>query len=355
VSEQDPWNGRYRRDPRRPPEGADEPDDPSSSVFSRPTRPAHPQPPPQDRAYLDPPASDRTMQYPAGQYEAEQGWAGPTQPQHPTQPAYDDPYGARPGYPGDYPTPQYPTEPGPGPYGRPGERHRPPPTVPRRSAERHTDPRGDRYPEPKQKPSRERRHIGFPLGAGAFFGVVGLGCFLAALMVLPWFEAGDQEVTLAGIRSAFTIPETRPEDVLPGSEGEPPPAEGPIPTPGEVTDAVEDAARDAAAEAAASAIDTGKARYLELYVERLWFLAAVGVGLAVLFSTVLAPRSFALSLLLGFRRLSGVVTVFAGLAHGAALWIVFSGDGAPDPAFGVWLGLVGLGSVLLGCIVGPKR
>lgn len=320
MSEQDPWNGRYRRDPRRPPEEADEPDDPSSSVFSRPARPAYPQPQTHDQAYFDPPASDRTMQYPAG----------------------------------GYPTPQYPNEPAPGAYTPPGPGRRPPPTVPRRSAERRTDPRGDRYAEPPQKPSRERRHVGFPFGAGTFFGVVGLGCFLAALMVLPWFEAGDQEVTLADIRSAFTIPPTQPEDVLPGSEGEPPPAEGAIPTPGEVTDAVEDVARDAAAQAAASAIDTGKARYLELYVERLWILAAVGVGLAVLFSTVLAPRSFALGLLLGFRRLSGVVVVFAGLAHGAALWVVFSGDG-PDPAFGVWLGLVGLGSVLLGCIVGPKR
>ena len=351
MSEQDPWNGRYRRDPTRPPEEADEPDDPSSSVFSRPTRPAYP--PPQ------PPASDRTMQYPAGQYPAapqpapsyptEQGWAGPTQPQYPTEPVYDDPYGS----PGGYPTPHYPNERSPGPHTPPAGR-RPPPTVPRRSAERRTD----RYAEPPQKPSREpsreRRSIGFPFGAGAFFGVVGLGCFLAALMVLPWFEAGGQEVTLSDIRSAFTIPETQPEDILPGSEAEPPPAEGPIPTPGEVTDAVEDAARDAAAQAAASAIDTGKARYLELYVERLWFLAAVGVGLAVLFSTVLAPRSFALGLLLGFRRLSGVVTVFAGLAHGAALWIVFSGDG-PAPAFGVWLGVVGLGSVFVGCIVGPKR
>jgi hypothetical protein len=76
--------------------------------------------------------------------------------------------------------------------------------------------------------------------------------------------------------------------------------------------------------------------------------------LAVVFSTVLSPRSFALSLLLGFRRLSGAVTVLGGLAHAAALWVVFSGQGAPSPAWGVWLGVGGLVGVLLASIIGPK-
>jgi hypothetical protein len=46
--------------------------------------------------------------------------------------------------------------------------------------------------------------------------------------------------------------------------------------------------------------------------------------------------------------------VLAGLAHGAALWIVFTGDGAPTPERGVWLGVGGLAAVLLGCIIGPR-
>jgi hypothetical protein len=50
-----------------------------------------------------------------------------------------------------------------------------------------------------------------------------------------------------------------------------------------------------------------------------------------------------------------MVVILAGLAHGAALWVVFTGKGAPDPAFGVWLGVGGLACVLLGCIIGPKR
>jgi hypothetical protein len=49
------------------------------------------------------------------------------------------------------------------------------------------------------------------------------------------------------------------------------------------------------------------------------------------------------------------VTVLAGSAHGAALWFLFTGDGAPEPAYGVWLGLAGFGAVLAGCVIGPKR
>jgi hypothetical protein len=84
-------------------------------------------------------------------------------------------------------------------------------------------------------------------------------------------------------------------------------------------------------------------------------VSAAAVSLAAVLSTLLAPRSAALSLLLGVRRLAGVVVVLAGLAHGAALWIVFTGDGAPSPAIGVWLGLGGLVAVLLGCVLGPRR
>lgn len=187
-------------------------------------------------------------------------------------------------------------------------------------------------------------------------GIAGLVCFLLGLVVLPWFRSDGQDVALSDIRTSFTIPETRPED-LPGADAEEPAAgpDGGVPSPGDVGEAVEGEVRNAAAAAAADAIDTGKARYLELYTETLWWVAAVAVTLAVVFSTILTPRSFALSLLLGFRRLSGFVTVLAAAAHGAALWVVFTGDGGPSPAFGVWLGLGGLAAVFVGCVLGPKR
>ena len=114
-----------------------------------------------------------------------------------------------------------------------------------------------------------------------------------------------------------------------------------------MTDAVEDVARDAAAQAAADVIDTGKARYLELYAERLWLVAAIGVGLAVLFSTVLAPRSFALGADPRLPAAVGPGDRPGRRAHGAALWVVFSGAGpTASPGCGsawpAWAAFVGL-------------
>jgi hypothetical protein len=175
-------------------------------------------------------------------------------------------------------------------------------------------------------------------------------------MVLPWFTAAGQDVGLSDIRSSFSVAKTDPDKVLPDvNTGPTSTLPGGLPSPGDVSGQVEKQARDTAARAAANAIDDSKATYLKLYTRTLWWLAAIGVGLAVLFATVLSPRSTAMSLLLGFRRLSGMVVILAGLAHGAALWVVFSGDGAPSPAFGVWLGAGGLVAVLVGCILGPKR
>ncbi len=142
-------------------------------------------------------------------------------------------------------------------------------------------------------------------------GLTGAVAFLAALVVLPWFTVAGEGATLSDIREAFTVAATDPSDVVPGA-GEPTAStlpEGSIPTPGEVTDAVTDAAeqqaRDAAGDAAAAVIDSGRSRYLELYTDVLWVGVAGIVVAAAVVSTLLAPRSAALSLLLGVRRLAG--------------------------------------------------
>jgi hypothetical protein len=178
---------------------------------------------------------------------------------------------------------------------------------------------------------------------------------VVALVVLPWFTVAGQDVTLGDIRSAYEVPATDPGS-LPGSGGtDSTLPDGQIPTTDEVADVVEDRVRNAAATTAAQAIDGGKARYLELYVETMWLPVAGVVAVAAVVSTLLAPRSAALSLLLGVRRLAGVLVVLAGLAHAAALWIVFTGDGTPSPDTGVWIGVAGLVGVLAGCIIGPRR
>ncbi|HEY8544165.1 MAG TPA: hypothetical protein VIL36_03925, partial [Acidimicrobiales bacterium] len=302
MSERDPWVDRQRDDPFRTPMGLDEPDDPSASVFDRPTTPARPSggahgsaAPPPTRHQVP---VERTAQYPVGD-----GWPGPAAP--PQQPGLG-PSGY--GYPPDlrYP-PGPPTPPGPGPDPR-----YPPPTRPRRPPE---GPPGSGYGRPaldsgrrgrvrssadadrgrsRREPSSGgggRPGVGFPLGLGALVGLLGLAAFLGALLVLPWFESAGEEVTLPDIREAFEIPPTDPDSILPGSgdggEAPLPGADGEVPTTDEVREAVEEVARDAAAKAAAEAIDTGKARYLELYSETLWLVSAVGVGLGVLFSTIL--------------------------------------------------------------------
>jgi hypothetical protein len=157
------------------------------------------------------------------------------------------------------------------------------------------------------RPAEDRRRSrpsgpGMPVGFGALVGLAGLTCVLLALMVLPWFTAGGQDVHLSDLRAAFEDGEAPTEPGGSGEESEPSLPDD-LTSPGQVTDAVEDGVRDAAGDAAAAAVDTGKARYLELYTERLWVVVAIGTALAVVFSTILAPRSFALSLLLGFRRL----------------------------------------------------
>jgi hypothetical protein len=229
------------------------------------------------------------------------------------------------------------------------------PEVERRAA-RSRRPRDDGPgPGRRRRDRADRDRRGFPLGFGALVGLAGLGCFLAALLVLPWFQVDGRDVGLEDIADGFALAETQPDDVVDGA-GEEPPVEGEgLPTPDEVVDTAEQEARDAAGAVAAEAIDSGRARYLDLYTDTLWMGVAGATAAAVLLSTILAPRSFALSLLLGFRTLAGLATVAAAGAHGVALWVVFSGSGAPDPAWPVWLGVGGLAGVLLGCIIGPKR
>jgi hypothetical protein len=277
----------------------------------------------------------------------------PSARQAPTR-AWDAPPWAPPAAaPGAYAEPRTRTEPQPVPSRRPPAR----PSLEDRQARaprpRPPGPADDGDGGPGRSPGSGLRS---PVGLGAVVGLAGVAAFVAGLAVLPWFAAAGQDVTLADMRAAFTVSETDPADVVPGAgdTASTLPDDG-IPTPGEITDAAEQEVRDAAGSAAAAAIDSGRSRYVELYTELLWLGVAGVVGLAVVLSTILSPRSSALSLLLGARRLAGGLTVLAALAHGAALWVVFSGDRAPSPALGVWLGIGGLGAVLVACMIGPRR
>ena len=214
---------------------------------------------------------------------------------------------------------------------------------------------GERQARPGPEPSGRERGSrggggrggsGFPLGIGALFAFAGLAAFVVAVVVLPWFEVGGEEVKLSDMRRAFTLAETDPESLLPDSGSEAPPLDPTtsIPSPDEISDAIESEVRATAAQAAADAIDSGRSRYLELYTDIIWMVVAGAVGLAAV-----------LGALLGLRGLAGSLVLLAAGAHGAALWVVFSGSGAPSPGFAVWLGVGGLAGVFVGAILGPKR
>jgi hypothetical protein len=395
VSEPNPGGGNRSGGPGSTYEPADES---AASVFGEPARPRAPQArspqgwPHPDRAPR-PGQAPQPGQYPSGGrppgysppatevYPEAPGPGGddPRQADH-GHPGYGQPAYRQPGYgQGAYSQPGY----GQAAYGAPPPSHAyaPPPTQAYAPAPPQAPPSGGRKPagydrarpsggqagaEQRRRPAGAGRDqgggssreggSGLPVGLGALIGFAGLAAFLASLLVLPWFVDGGRDVTLADIRSAFTVAQTDPDVLLPeGPEASPPEATDSVPSPDQVGDAVEDQAREAAAQAAASAIDSGRSRYLELYTDTLWLVLAGAVTLATVFSTILSPRSFALSLILGFRRLSGAVTVLAGIVHGAAVWVVFTGTGAPSPATGVWIGVGGLVAVLVGCIVGPKK
>lgn len=381
MSERNPGAGR---DPRRPPAWPDE-RPPGSSVFDE-DEPGAPGSSVFDQGPAQPTASpghhhQEHPQYSPQQPTAPQSYPAPP-PQHsppnqahvpyiePTRPVPQYPDQTQPGY-------GWPDDPGPTPrqyqgggqgYGRgpatpPGGT---PPHLPRkeRRQERRDNARDHGGGGGNDRSSSRRSGgggssgggFGLPFGFGFLVGIVGLGALLASLMVLPWFDVQGEGVTLADIREAFEVPATDP-DALPGANADQPDttaAEGALPTPDQLEDAVEEQVRDTATEAAAGAIDTGKNRYLELYSQTLWWVIAVAAGLSVLFSTVLSPKSFALSMILGFRRLSGFVTILGAGAHAVALWVIFSGDG-PEPGAGVWIGVAGFAGVFLASIFGPKR
>ena len=183
----------------------------------------------------------------------------------------------------------------------------------------------------------------------------GLVAFLAALVVLPWFTVAGEGVTLADILEAFTVAETDPADLVPGAGDTAstiPPT--PSPTPGAVTDAAEQQARGAAGDAAAAALDSAS-RATSSCTPTCCGLGVAGVvAVAAVVSTVAAPRSAALALLLGVGAPPVRSSSLAGIAHVAnAVGGVLGRRRAVRDR--VWLGLGGLVAVLAGCAIGPRN
>jgi hypothetical protein len=132
----------------------------------------------------------------------------------------------------------------------------------------------------------------------------------------------------------------------------------------------------AAAPAASGAMGTLGGDYIEAFTEWGWIAVLALTGVAVLFSTLIVPRSFGGRLLTGFlmaavigllvnaadregisapRVTGALVTILAGAGLAGALWQLFGEDAAPSPAWGVWVGVGGATAALLGCLLGTRR
>lgn len=203
-------------------------------------------------------------------------------------------------------------------------------------------------------------------GLGLVLGLMGALALVASLTMLPWVEAGGQEVTFSDIRDAYenvdelTNAPLAPPPAPEGSTGSSGFDASDIPTTGEITETAE---------------NTGKNAYLEVYTAWGWIGVLAGVSVAILFATLVVPSSKGGRLVTGFLtagllgllfnvgddegrfgpRISGAVaTLGAGGLHVAAIWALFSEELSPDPAVGVWVGVGGLLAVFVACIVGTR-
>jgi len=185
-------------------------------------------------------------------------------------------------------------------------------------------------------------------GVGALVAVAGLVLFALSLLVLPWVHQGGEDLTLADLGRII----------------------------GEVND-----------DNGAFAPQSFKADFLENYAEQLDVRLVVVLAVVVGASTVVVPRSRVVRVVLasspawivlphtppallacgllgavitwldpgdsmGPKVTALVTTVVIGLMHTYVLTIVFGDlDPAPDPAFGVWAGVVGLVAIVAGVAI----
>jgi hypothetical protein len=172
-------------------------------------------------------------------------------------------------------------------------------------------------------------------GLGLVVGLAGLLLTLLSFTALPWVSDGGQDVSLFDVRDQF--------------EGMDPPSEvayivgyarwGWI--------AVFGLATVALVTSAALVPSSKTARIvISCFIFAVFGLFAIGIGvLANAWDDrgVVGPRIGA-----GFLLLVAIIAQIAAFAD----W--FTGEMAPDPAFGAWAGFLGLAAVLTGCMMGTR-
>jgi hypothetical protein len=220
-------------------------------------------------------------------------------------------------------------------------------------------------------------------GAGLIVGLVGLALLVASLAGLPWISVGGEDATLRDIGDAYsaldgldvgdggifappdvTAPDASVPDITLPDGSSPDDGLGPVVTPPGTVD-------DTYTPPSSGDLEP----FHELYAKGLCWAVAVWAALALVVAALWVPRGKGGRMGLGFvvgglvglvanaldergrvgPRVTGAfVAVVCLAAHTVAAMEMFGEDGAPDPAIGVWAGVVGLLLVVVGCAVGTR-
>jgi hypothetical protein len=202
-------------------------------------------------------------------------------------------------------------------------------------------------------------------GPGLLMGAIGVLLMVLSLTALPWVSAGGEDATFSDIRDAFdavddyygagavtagpALPRVQQQELPP--VGEP----APVPTP--------------------TAVDPPSNDFIEIYADMGWIVELAILVMAVVFATWLVPASKSGRMVTGFitagivglavnaadnegsvgPRVCGALAALMGIGlHAFALLDLFGDEYAPDPAWGVWAGVLGLLLVLTGCCMGTR-
>ena len=184
----------------------------------------------------------------------------------------------------------------------------------------------------------EAAHLRHRPGAGAVVAAVGLLMVFLSLFGLPWISSDDRDVSFPDIREAFEVADDAGSGVGPGGGG-----------------------------------TTGD--YLEWYAEWIWLAVLAILALAIVVSTLLVPTSVAARVIVGGltvgvvgavvmaldkegtvgpKLCGALITVMAMGLHGFFVVELFDEMAEASPAYGVWVGVVGLVVVMTGCIIGTR-
>jgi hypothetical protein len=172
-------------------------------------------------------------------------------------------------------------------------------------------------------------------GAGLVVGLAGLLLMLLSFVALPWVSQNGQDVSLLDIRDRF--------------EGIDPPSEiAYVVAYARWVWIVVLALAALAVLTSAALVPSSKGARIAIGCVAFGVLGLIGIGIGVL------ANAFDERGVVGPRIGAGFLALGAIALHTGAYIDLFTGQGAPDAAFGMWAGFLGLALVVTGCMMGTR-